>query len=99
MAIKIIKEAEIQENIKEGISFVNVFGEWCGACKMMAPVLEDISNTTPVFKIDIDQNREFAEKMNITAIPVTYIFKDGELKDSIVGFVPKDHLIQKAEAL
>ena len=95
MALDMISGNEVQNKVKDGIHLVNVFGTWCGPCKMFAPILEDVSSEFEVHKIDIDENRDFATEMRVQGVPTTFIYKDGELKDQIVGFVPKDILVDR----
>ena len=95
MAVEIIKGTEVKSVTESGVKVVNVFGTWCGPCKMFAPVLEDISNNIPVYKIDVDQNNEFAREMKVQGVPTTFIYKDGKVVDTIVGFQPKELLEQK----
>lgn len=95
MAIKVINSSDIESVVSKGTHVINVFGTWCGACKMLNPVLEDISKDISVFKLDIDSNNDFANKMGIQAVPTTLVYKDGKLTDQIVGFLPKDNLIKR----
>ena len=100
MSIKMINENEIKDFIKEdGIRVVNVFATWCGPCTMFGPILEEVSKTYPVGKVDIDKNRDFAQEMGIHGVPATFIYKDGELKTTFTGFVPMPEVIKKIEAL
>jgi len=100
MAIKIISGNEAKDFAKEkGIRIINVFATWCGPCKMFGPILEEVSNTYPVGKVDIDHNQEFAKEMNVQGVPSTFIYKDGELKTSFVGFVPMPELIKKIDTI
>ena len=99
MAVKQINSSELSNELKDGITIVNLFGTWCGACKMFAPVLDDLSNELPVYKIDIDLNREFTNEMEVQAVPTTLIYKDGKLADKVLGFIPKNNLLKKIEEL
>lgn len=99
MAIKMINKTEVKDSTATGVSVVNVFGTWCGPCKMMSPILEEISNETPVFKVDVDENKEWAQEMKVQGVPTTFVFKDGEIKDTIVGFVPKEVLETRIKAI
>lgn len=99
MAIQYIKGTEVQEKTKSGVTVVNAFATWCGPCKMLAPFLEEASNEVPVFKVDIDENQEWAKEKDIKGIPLTMIFKDGELKQKFEGFVPKEQIVAAAKGL
>ncbi len=80
-------------------TLVDFWAEWCGPCKMIAPILEELANenigTFTVGKLDVDSNRETAMKYGIRSIPTLLLFKDGEVAEQIVGVLPKDALQQK----
>ncbi len=69
---------------------------WCGPCKMLAPTLEEISRENngkiKIVKINIDENQEMAGKFGIRSIPTMMIFNKGELKNQIVGSLPKEQI-------
>ena len=72
---------------------VDFWAEWCGPCKQIAPILEEISkekkDTLSVYKINIDENPETPQKYGVRGIPTIMIFKDGRLIDQKVGSLPK----------
>lgn len=78
---------------------VDFWAEWCGPCKMIAPILEELADENAgkftVRKCDVDNNRETAMKYGIRSIPTLLVFKDGEVAEQIVGVMPKDALQQK----
>ncbi len=78
---------------------VDFWAEWCGPCKAMAPVLDQISveqaDRLRIVKVDVDENSEYAGRLGIMSIPTMVLFKDGEPVERIVGFVPKEQLIRK----
>ena len=76
-----------------GLVLVDFFATWCGPCKMLSPVLEDLSNemkNVKFVKVDIDDARELADQYRIKSVPTMMIFKRGKLVDTITGFKPKD---------
>ncbi len=78
---------------------VDFWAEWCGPCKAMAPVLDQVSveqaDRLRIVKVDVDENSEYAGRLGILSIPTLVLFKDGEPVERIVGFVPKEQLIRK----
>jgi len=81
---------------------VDFWAEWCGPCKMIGPVVEEIageySEKAVVGKMDVDANSTIPAQFGIRSIPTLMIFKGGELVDKIVGAVPKHVLVQKLDA-
>jgi len=80
---------------------VDFWAEWCGPCKMIAPVLEEIANDLDgkltIGKLDVDENQNTAMAYGIFSIPTLLLFKDGEPVERIVGFQPKAQLLGKIQ--
>ena|ERR1041384_449698 len=78
---------------------VDFWAEWCGPCKMIAPLLDEIADEKAgklkVGKVNVDENQELATKFGIRAIPTLLIFKDGQVKEQIVGMTGKKDLEKK----
>ena len=78
---------------QEKTVIVDFWAEWCGPCKQIGPILEEISNekkdTLKVLKLNIDENPETPQKYGVRGIPTIMIFKDGRLIDQKVGSLPK----------
>ncbi len=82
---------------------IDFWAEWCGPCKMIAPTIEEIaeeySGKLKVGKLDVDNNSEIAAKYGIRSIPSLLIFVDGNVKDMIIGAVPKSNIVKKLESI
>ncbi|HEY5894330.1 MAG TPA: thioredoxin [Chthoniobacterales bacterium] len=80
---------------------VDFWATWCGPCKMIAPVLDEIATETQgkykIAKVDVDQNPALADAFSIRSIPTLLIFKDGQVVDQIVGLSSKASLLGKLE--
>src|SRR5213076_2866492 len=81
---------------------VDFWAEWCGPCKMIAPVLEEIAGDSDgklrIGKINVDENLELARRFEVMSIPTLILFKDGEAQHRIIGAKGKGQLLQELEA-
>ena len=96
--VKQIDSNEFREVIKEGKVAVDLFATWCGPCKMLSPILDEISEeitTTKFFKIDVDDNEDVAREYNVMSIPTVLVFENGNLVNTIVGLRGKEYLVEE----
>jgi len=82
---------------------VDFWAEWCGPCKMIAPLLDEIARektgAVKVAKVNVDENQSLSFKYNIRAIPALLFFKNGQLRDQVTGVTSKKDLLNRIEAL
>ena len=87
----------------EKLVIIDFWAEWCGPCRMVTPILEEISEEYEgkilVTKLDVDSNPGISSKLGIRNIPTVMFFKDGEMVDKQVGAVPKSYFVSKLEPL
>ncbi|HJQ19074.1 MAG TPA: thioredoxin [Gemmatimonadaceae bacterium] len=92
-------ESEIEK--QNGLSVVDFWATWCGPCRMVAPILDQLATEyagkVKVAKLDVDTNIRTATRFNVRSIPMLLFFKDGKVVDQIVGAVPKTHIETKLQ--
>ncbi len=98
MAIVNVTDQSFNTETSEGVVLVDFWAPWCGPCKMIAPVLEELDaelgDKVKITKIDVDHNQETAGKFGVMSIPTLLVFKNGEVVDQAVGFQPKEALAE-----
>ena len=86
----------------EGVSVVDFWAEWCGPCRMITPIIEELSKEyegkATIGKMNVDENPEISMKYGIRSIPTILILKNGEIVDKQVGVISKAKLAEKIEA-
>ncbi len=92
-------EAEVKN--AQGVVLVDFFATWCGPCKMMAPVIDELSGEfegkAKIGKLDVDENNKSASEFGVQSIPTLILFKDGKEVDRMIGFQSKEVLKEKLE--
>ncbi len=98
MSIVAANDSNFSNETSEGLVLADFWATWCGPCKMIAPVLEEIdgemSDQVKIVKLDVDENQETAGKYGVMSIPTLLLFKDGEVVDQVVGYQPKEALVE-----
>lgn len=99
--IHVSSELEFENEIKEGLVLVDFYANWCGPCKMLSPVLDEVEKESniKVVKVDTDELVDLAEKFNVMSIPNLVFFKNGEPVKQIVGFQPKANILSVINSL
>tara|TARA_B100000676_G_scaffold131809_1_gene130914 strand:+ start:918 stop:1238 length:321 start_codon:yes stop_codon:yes gene_type:complete len=87
---------------KNSVVLVDFWAEWCGPCRMIAPMIEELANDydgkAVIGKLDVDNNQESSVKFGVRSIPTLLVFKDGEMVDRHVGAVPKETLASSIDS-
>ncbi len=95
--LKHANESNFQEMTGKGLVLVDFFATWCGPCRMLGPVLEDMANdrdSIDIVKVDIDESMNLARQYGIMSVPTLVLFKDGQVVAKTGGFQPKESLQQ-----
>jgi thioredoxin 1 len=98
-----LTNANLEDTIKEGVSLVDFWAPWCGPCRMIAPVIEelaeDFDGKAKICKVNTDEEQDIAVKYGIRSIPTIMIFKDGEMVEQMVGAQSKQAFEDKLNSL
>ena len=82
---------------------IDFWAVWCGPCKLIAPIVEEIAveydGKVKVGKLDVDSNQQSSIKFGVRSIPTLLLFKDGKLKETIIGAVPKKNIVDKLNSI
>ena len=103
-AILEVTDANFADEIEagEGLQMIDFWATWCGPCKMVAPIVEELAGEYAdkglrVGKLNVDSNPSVTPRFRATSIPSILFFKDGELVDKVIGAVPRPHLEEKIQ--
>jgi thioredoxin 1 len=100
-----LDEANFEKEVTQSdmTVLVDFWAPWCGPCKMIAPLLDEIATekagSVKVAKVNVDDNQSLSVKYNVRAIPALLFFKNGQLRDQIVGMTTRQDLIGRLDAL
>nr|WP_314881724.1 thioredoxin [uncultured Campylobacter sp.] len=89
--------------IKEGVALVDFWAPWCGPCRMIAPIIEELANDyegkAKICKVNTDEAQDLAVQFGVRSIPTILFFKDGELKAQLIGAQSKQIITDKLNSL
>jgi thioredoxin 1 len=100
-----LTEANFETEVTKSsqVVLVDFWAEWCGPCKMITPILDEIAKekagSVKVAKVNVDDNQSLSVRFNIRAIPSLLLFKDGQVRDQVTGVTSKKNLLDKLAAL
>ena len=96
MAVIFANNNNFQDHVAEGTVILDFYADWCAPCRMIGPVLEQISeehSDIKVVKVDVDNNIELANQFGVRGIPALFVLKDGKTVAQRAGFMPKAALV------
>lgn len=94
--MELVNKSEFNTIVKDGVVLVDFSADWCGPCKMISPILKDLSgqyaDQVKIVKVDVDADGELAQRFDVMSIPTLILFKDGVPVGRRTGFMPKPEL-------
>ena len=87
-----LEKNNLNDLVKEGLHLVDFYATWCGPCKMLSPVLEQLDEQIDIIKVDIDEFEDLTQEYRVMSVPTLIFFKDGEKVKETVGFHSKEEL-------
>ena len=98
--LKHYENEDFKNLISKDMVLVDFFATWCGPCKMLSPVLEQLASevTFDIIKVDVDKSEDLAREFGIMSVPTLILFKNGEVIKRQSGFVPKEEIKEWIEA-
>ena len=90
-----LNNEDFNEEIKDKLVLVDFYATWCGPCRMMNPIIEEVAKeeNIKVIKVDVDKHDELARNYGIMSIPTIILFQNGNLVEKNIGFIPKEQLL------
>ena len=95
--IKYLEKEKLEDVIKEGLWIVDFYADWCGPCKMLGPILEELDFN--ILKINVDNHEELAQNFGVMSIPTLCYFNNGELKYKTVGLQSKNDILKNIDTI
>lgn len=89
-----LENDDLESIIENGNYLVDFYAEWCGPCKMLTPVLEEVSDKINIVKVDIDKFPKLTENYRIMSVPTLIFFKNGKKIKEVVGFQTEEELLE-----
>lgn len=93
--MRVVNEKEFDEIIASGLTLVDFYADWCGPCKMLGPILEELDqeySDVDFIKVNCDDDIAIADRYGILSIPAVFLFKDGEVLEKSIGYRAKEDM-------
>ena len=87
-----LEKEDFNELISNGFHLVDFYAEWCGPCKMLAPILEEMADNVDIIKVNVDEHEDLAREYGVMSIPTLVLLEKGKEVKRNIGFLPKEEI-------
>jgi len=97
---KVLTDSNFKDEISSGLVLVDFWAPWCGPCRMLGPIIEEVAQEVEgvsIGKLNVDENPQIAQEFKVMSIPMVVLFKDGEPVETIIGLRPKEAYLEAIE--
>ena len=97
----VLTDSNFKDEISSGLVLVDFWAPWCGPCRMLGPIIEEVAEEieeVKVGKLNVDENPQTAQEFQIMSIPAIMLFKDGKVVETLIGLRPKEAYLEAIEA-
>jgi thioredoxin 1 len=100
--LPLLNDTNFKESVSKGVTLVDFYATWCGPCRMIAPIVEQLAEKVhgkaQIAKLDIDQAQQVTANLQITSVPTLIVFKDGQEVKRVVGVKDADYLLNLVQS-
>ena len=96
----ILTDTNFKDEVSTGLVLVDFWAPWCGPCRMLGPIIEEVAQEVEgvsIGKLNVDENPQIAQEFKVMSIPMVVLFKDGEPVETIIGLRPKEAYLEAIE--
>lgn len=99
MNVKHIEKEDYSEIIKDRNLLVDFYADWCGPCRMLSPIIEELSNEIEIYKVNVDKREDIAAANGVMTIPTLVFYKNGKEEKRLIGYQDKNDILNEIKKI